>query len=231
MDEAKARAVAGWLIDGARSAMDSGAVLGELCGRLVEGGLPLARVGVFVRTLHPQLMGRSFVWQPGAEVRTNLAPADFALSAEYLESPIARVYHTRQALRRHLADPQCPMDFSILTQFRAEGMTDYFATPLFFTDGAVHGATWTTRRPGGFTAADIAAIETILAPLGAGRGGARAAPHRRQSARHLCRPSRRRAHPRRQDPSRRHRADPGRHLALRHARLHRAGGSHGAAKA
>jgi len=28
MDEAKARAVAGWLIDGARSAMDSGAVLG-----------------------------------------------------------------------------------------------------------------------------------------------------------------------------------------------------------
>ncbi len=74
MDEAKARAVAGWLIDGARSATDPGAVLGELCGRLVEGGLPLARVGVFVRTLHPQLMGRSFVWQPGAEVRTNLAP-------------------------------------------------------------------------------------------------------------------------------------------------------------
>ncbi|HXU59185.1 MAG TPA: adenylate/guanylate cyclase domain-containing protein, partial [Verrucomicrobiae bacterium] len=139
MDEANARAVAGWLIDGARSAMDSAAVLGQLCERLVEGGLPLARVGVFVRTLHPQLMGRSFVWQPGAEVQTNLAPAAFVLSAEYLESPIARVYDTRQTLRRHLADPQCPMDFKILARFRAEGMTDYVATPLFFTDGAVHG--------------------------------------------------------------------------------------------
>jgi adenylate cyclase len=165
MDEAKARAVAGWLIDGARSAMDSGAVLGELCERLVAAGLPLARVGVFVRTLHPQLLGRSFVWQPGGAVQTNLAPAEFVLSAEYLESPIARVYGTRQTLRRHLADPQCPMDFSILTKFRAEGMTDYFATPLFFTDGAIHGATWTTRRPGGFTAEDIAAIEAIVAPL------------------------------------------------------------------
>jgi adenylate cyclase len=165
MDETKARAVAGWLIDGARSAMDSAAVLGQLCERLVAGGLPLARVGVFVRTLHPQLLGRSFVWQPGAEVQTNLAPAEFVLSAQYLESPIARVYDTRQALRRHLADPQCPMDFSILTKFRAEGMTDYVATPLFFTDGAVHGATWTTRRAGGFTNDDIAAIETIVAPL------------------------------------------------------------------
>jgi adenylate cyclase len=165
MDEAKQRAAAQWLIDGARSAMGPDAVLGELCERLVDGGLPLARVGVFVRTLHPQLLGRSFIWSPGKGVATNTAPAEFVASAEYLASPIARVYDTRRPLRRCLADPECPADFPILAQFRAEGMTDYFATPLFFTDGQVHGATWTTRHPGGFSAADIAAIEAILPPL------------------------------------------------------------------
>jgi adenylate cyclase len=165
MDKARQQAAAEWLIDGARSAKEADAVLSQLCDRLVEAGLPLARVGVFVRTLHPQLLGRSFIWSPGKATVTNLAPAQFIASAEYLASPIARVYDTRQPLRRCLADPECPLDFEILRQFRDEGMTDYFASPLFFSDGAVHTTTWTTRRPGGFTRDDIAAIEAILPPL------------------------------------------------------------------
>jgi adenylate cyclase len=165
MDEARQRATAEWLIDGARSAKEADAVLSQLCDRLVEAGLPLARVGVFVRTLHPQLLGRSFIWSPGKGTATNLAPAEFVASAEYLASPIARVYDTRRPLRRCLADPGCPLDFEILRKFRDEGMTDYFASPLFFSDGAVHTTTWTARRPGGFTEDDIAAIEAILPPL------------------------------------------------------------------
>ena len=165
MDKARQRAAAEWLIDGARSAKEADAVLSQLCDRLVEAGLPLARVGVFVRTLHPQLLGRSFIWAPGKGTVTNLAPAEFVASAEYLASPIARIYDTRQPLRRCLADPACPLDFEILRKFRDEGMTDYLAAPLFFTDGEVHGTTWTTRRPGGFTRDDIAAIEAILPPL------------------------------------------------------------------
>ena len=165
MDRARQRAAAEWLIDGARSAKEADAVLSQLCDRLVEAGLPLARVGVFVRTLHPQLLGRSFIWAPGKGTVTNLAPAEFVASAEYLASPIARIYDTRQPLRRCLADARCPLDFEILRQFQDEGMTDYFAAPLFFSDGAVHSTTWTTRRSGGFTEADIAAIEAILSPL------------------------------------------------------------------
>ena len=230
MDEAKARAVAGWLIDGARSAMDSGAVLGELCERLVEGGLPLARVGVFVRTLHPQLMGRSFVWQPGAEVQTNLAPADVR--------PLRGI--SREPHRPGLSHAAAPPPAS-----RRSAMPDGFLDPdpvscrgddgLFRHPAVLHRR----RRP--WRDLDHAAPRRLHGggyrrhrdhpgTPGPGRGGARAAPHRRQSARHLCRPSRGRAHPRRQDPSRRYRTDRGRHLALRHARLHRAGGPHGARK-
>jgi len=165
MDKARQQAAAEWLIDGARSAKEADAVLNQLCDRLAEAGLPLARVGIFVRTLHPQLLGRSFIWSQGRGAVTNTAPAEFVASAEYLTSPIARVYDTRQPLRRHLCDADCPIDFPILAQFRAEGMTDYIAAPLFFSNGEVHGTTWTTRRPGGFAEDDIAAIEAILPPL------------------------------------------------------------------
>ena len=44
-------------------------------------------------------------------------------------------------------------------------MTDYLASPLFFTDGTIHVVTSTTREPGGFTDAQIAGIEAIITPL------------------------------------------------------------------
>ena len=44
-----------WLVDGARSTMQAHEVLAELCDRLVSCGIPLWRVAVFVRTLHPHI--------------------------------------------------------------------------------------------------------------------------------------------------------------------------------
>src|SRR5262249_27583409 len=68
-------------------------------------------------------------------------------------------------IRRRLDDDGSRDDFPFLAEIRAEGATDYFAHPLFFTDGSIHGVSWTTRRPGGFTDADVAAIETVVTPL------------------------------------------------------------------
>ena len=52
-----------WLADGARSAPESPDVLKKLCEDLVACGIPLWRVAVFVRTLHPDVFGRSFIWR------------------------------------------------------------------------------------------------------------------------------------------------------------------------
>jgi adenylate cyclase len=91
----------------------------------------------------------------------------FALTetAEYQKSPFTTVYATRAPLRRRLADPDCPHDFAILEDLRAEGVTDYAAFPLLFTDGTVHVATWSTKQPGGFAAKQFADIESVIAPL------------------------------------------------------------------
>jgi adenylate cyclase len=159
------RAIAEWLVDGARSALSPDLVLAELCERLVNCGIPLWRVAVFVRTLHPDVLGRRFTWQSGSSVTTSEASFDFLDSPEYRNSPVVAVYATGTAIRRRLADKDCPDDFAVLGEFRTQGVTDYIAFPLIFTDGSIHVATWSTRRPGGFSDAQIGGLEAIVAPL------------------------------------------------------------------
>jgi adenylate cyclase len=49
-----------------------------------------------------------------------------------------------------------------LDDMRAEGITDYIAFPLVSTDGSIDMASWTTKEPSGFSAADIATLERIM---------------------------------------------------------------------
>ncbi len=48
---------------------------------------------------------------------------------------------------------------------REEGVTDYIAFPLRFTDGSIHSASWTTKRPGGFTKDHLEGLEKVVPPL------------------------------------------------------------------
>jgi adenylate cyclase len=157
--------VAEWLIDGARSAQGSDVVLGELCERLTQAGIPLWRVGVFVRTLHPDVFGRSFIWRPGAEVVTRTATHDFVGTDDYRTSPIAKVYETSASVRVRIAETDPADDIPFIRDMRDEGATDYLAVPLVFTDGSTHAASWSTRQPGGFTPVQLAGIQAIVLPL------------------------------------------------------------------
>ena len=157
--------VINWLARGALSGPNSEDVLAQLCERMVASGVPLWRVAVFVTTLHPDVMGRRFLWQAESGVTTSNALFDILETEDYRKSPFTTVYATREPLRRRLADPDCPIDFAILRDLRAEGCTDYAAFPLLFTDGTLHVATWSTRAPGGFSSSQFADIEAIIPPL------------------------------------------------------------------
>src|SRR5712692_4035772 len=125
------KAIVGWLVDGARSASDTGGVLAELCDRLLDCGIPLWRVGLFVLTLHPQIMGQRFLWKPGAAVDVNSAPFEAFQAGDFRNSPVRRVIDTGLAVRRKLAEKNCPIDFAMISDLRAQGATDYLAVPLF----------------------------------------------------------------------------------------------------
>jgi adenylate cyclase len=153
-----------WLIEGARSAPTPVDLLRQTCQRLVAGGVPLWRAGAFVRTPHPDVFGRSFIWRESGEVEVNVADFDFPDSPQFVNSPLAIVFHEQREVRFRLDDPESRR-FPLFDDLRAEGATDYIALPLVFTDGEVQGSSWTTRAPGGFTDAQLAALRAIAAPF------------------------------------------------------------------
>jgi adenylate cyclase len=157
--------VVNWLIDGARSAQLPQQILARLCGDLAACGVPLWRVAVYVRTLHPHIMGRRFVWLPGEDVKVLEAPYGLLNDPMFRDSPVAQVTQTGVGLRRRIGDADCPMDFAVVREMREEGVTDYLVSPLIFTDGTVHVVSWTTRAPGGFTVPQLAAIDSVVGPL------------------------------------------------------------------
>ena len=155
-----------WLDAGAPPATRPQDVLRGLCQRLVERGMAIYRVGVFVRTLHPNVLGRAFIWHGDRGiVEMNEAGHDLLESEVFVKSPIRVVFSGQVEVRRRLADPDCPLDFPILADLRKEGATDFIAVPLRFLGGDVHAASFATRRPGGFSPSDLAALRRLLPPF------------------------------------------------------------------
>src|ERR1700716_1601526 len=164
MNTSDLQKITDWLIDGARSAPSPSRMMADTCERVVQAGLPLWRVGVFVRTLHPDIFGRNFVWRPGAEVAVGTVDFDIQNSPEFKSSPVAVVFHEGREVRCHLDDPASNR-FPFLDDMRAEGVTGYIALPLLFLDGSIHASSFTTKRPGGFSDDELAALRTIVTPL------------------------------------------------------------------
>ena len=164
MDRSSLAKVTEWLVDGARPAKSPTSVLADTCERLTAAGLPLWRVAVFVRTLHPDVFGRSFVWRPGQEVVVNTADFDVPESPEFTRNPLLLLYSTRREVRCHMDDPESRR-YPLLDDMRAEGVTDYIVVPLHFMDGSTHAARWTTRQPGGFTEEQLEYLRAIAIPF------------------------------------------------------------------
>src|SRR5882757_5259715 len=162
--EIEVRKIADWLIDGARSSSVATDALSDLCERITAAGIPLWRVGVFIRTLHPEIFGRNFIWKPGAEVE--IGTVDFGIldSPGFHTSPL-RIVFTEGIEVRGRPDDQQSKRFPIVEEMSAEGVTDYIALPVPFIDGSVNASSWTTKQPGGFTDEQLSALRLVITPL------------------------------------------------------------------
>ena len=154
-----------WLSDGARSAAESQQVLEELCARLLDCGIPLWRVEVFVRTLHPEVIGRRFHWQQGSEVSVSISTFDLSSTSQSRKSLVEHVCASGNTIRKRPMDEGSETEFPWLKELWADGVTEVFATPLVFTTGDVHVAIWITRQVGGFSDEQLNGIEAVVKPL------------------------------------------------------------------
>ena len=157
--------VAEWLMEQALGDGEIKTIFAGCCRRLVAAGLPVSRVFLTYRTLHPLYASVFLIWQRGAdEVRVREMLHEQAYTSEqWYQSPM---HHMEQSgipyLRRRLVGAEAVVDFEILEELRAEGGTDYLGFLVPFGDGAEASlamdcilGSWSTDRETGFSGRDI----------------------------------------------------------------------------
>src|SRR5262245_30973467 len=153
------KSIAAWLVDGAHCMHGPEPIMQELCDRVAATGIPVSRAEAIIRTLHPDIMGRCFLWLPGVEVSAHELSFEFFADEARRGGPLAELYATRRTVRRRNAS-RTGNNSGLPAR-----TTDYIAFPLEFTGGAVHAAAWSTEHPMGFSERDIADLSPITAPL------------------------------------------------------------------
>lgn len=156
--------VVDWLMHKGRHLPTREAVVGELCQRVRAAGLPIERVAFFFYALHPQYFGVALYWD-GEKVVARPGNHAFLGTAEYRDSPAARISAGERAIRRRLDVPAAQLDFPFLRELKDAGLTDYVIAEVVFSDGVRNSVSLATRRPEGFSDHDIAELEQLLHPF------------------------------------------------------------------
>ncbi|HUC65314.1 MAG TPA: adenylate/guanylate cyclase domain-containing protein [Stellaceae bacterium] len=155
-----------WILSRESRGKDGVTMFDELCWRMVAQDVPLWRAALSIGTLHPQIMGLGFRWARGRGVTEYQVRHGMERHSDYLESPMRPALEQGVFVRHRLEGNDAALArFPLLRSFREAGATDYFACPLAMSVGRHHVVTWTTDRPGGFSDAQIAAIEAVLPAL------------------------------------------------------------------
>jgi adenylate cyclase len=138
-------------------------VVERMAADLVAAGVPLDRLAAFVRTLHPQVAGRSFVWSAGQPVVVTETPWAVFSSPAFTRSAMQPVFEGSSLLRVRLGveTPTHPD----LQKMKAEGYTDWVACGLRFISGGSHAITFSSRRPGGFSDEQVEWLRQISRAL------------------------------------------------------------------
>lgn len=133
---------------------------------LVAAGIPVVRLRVLIRTLHPQYLGANYLWRLGSDsVETTLPPHTIVADERFRKSPYAALFEGAGGIRRRLEGPAALFDYPVLLDLKNEGATDYVAMPLQFSDGRISALTVASNRSGGFAASELERLYEALPVL------------------------------------------------------------------
>jgi adenylate cyclase len=153
-----------WLLNEGRRLPDLANIVAGLGRQLTEGGLPLQRLYLGQRTIHPQMGALGYLWNNGDQT-AQLIEREHAVvtGAAYLNSPMRRLYEDGEKLiRRKLVGPDAQLDFPVLQELRETGATDYAIFLLEIDDDARASISMTTSAPEGFSDAEIASVGAVM---------------------------------------------------------------------
>lgn len=170
IDAGVVQAISDWLVESGLNHTALEAMFGGFCERISAGGMSLARCWLATETLHPSIGAMTFLWNRDKGVESFAHEyRRMGGSAVYRRSP---PYHMQRkgltVLRRRLEGEGAVLDFSLLEDLKAQGITDYLVRAVAFGQ-----ARWSERRsgiyisfaydrPGGFSDGDLAVLDRLL---------------------------------------------------------------------
>ena len=153
--------------------------------RLMESGVPIDRMNVDFRILHPLFDGMSITWTRETGALMSYATFLYEEGSDYRLNPfsVASVCDwplMNEMLKEHRSSWRLRLDrdaevsrFPLLVHLGKKGFSEYLALIVAFGGATTLqpksydrvATSWATRSPEGFSNADIAAMRQVLSPL------------------------------------------------------------------
>ncbi len=167
-----------WLLNKALSDDPLETVVGQLAQRLLDGGVPIARISIGRTVLHPVIGLMDVQWdRDTGKVTSSQVPRSAIRTETLAQHPFTVVASDPGVvLRARLSDPKEAARFEIFQRLAADGHTDYLAAARRFgytqdiydhISSGFRGAavSFATRRFSGFSETDRAGLLQIVTPL------------------------------------------------------------------
>jgi adenylate cyclase len=164
-------AIADWLTERGLLRASFEQLVEGFCRRLRAIDVPLWRAFVSADTLHPRIRGMGCSWREDQGLRSDVYIHRLDPPEAYLRSPFKRMLDLGLHHLRVRLDGSEPIEFPLLDELRAQGVTDYLAQRTWFgLDGENDGRTgvlssWATTRAEGFSERDIAIFAHLMPRL------------------------------------------------------------------
>ena len=169
-DRTLVKGITEWLVDQSLGEPDIVEMFEALCKRIHAIGIPLGRARLTWPTLHPLFQAETILWKRGRATEFEQFVHQETESEEWLRSPMKYMFDNDvSVLRRNLDGPNKLLDFPVLEEVAAQGMTDYLLirTGLSVKNSAATTGQmgiitiWSADRPGGFTNGELEALQEI----------------------------------------------------------------------
>jgi adenylate cyclase len=152
-----------WLSSDDCHALDDAAMISGLSGRLRTLGVPINRLGLHLRTLHPQILARSIMWSPDEAVQIIDRESIAVAVPVGLDNPLSRVRQTREWVIEHSADGAPLLQwFDVYQGYEVRG---FAAAPLVMSHGPAGVAVFATDAPQAFTPHSIGMLSEVVPAL------------------------------------------------------------------
>lgn len=173
------KAISDWLIQQGLEGTSQEDLLEGYCEKLLSASIPIQRLHVAQRALHPQFGSIGFDWWKDEGVaREPIAHVSSPLE-QWVKSPLYYLLEQNiSEMRERLSNDDKPHRFPFLDELQSKGVTDYFAAKILFTKPTESLAvdpndtpegmavSWASDAVEGFSDSDLITLRELLPSLG-----------------------------------------------------------------